>query len=102
MPSAPRPTLAASNRSAGVPSGAVRPPLGRAAEQVTIAAVGQHQLQPGDLGGHAADVTAGAVGAGLGGAGDGLHLDVAHVGQRQAARQQLGVQHVQRAAWPRR
>jgi hypothetical protein len=62
------------------------------------AAVREDQFEARDLRGHAADVTSGAVRAGLGRPGHGLHLDVAHVGQRQAVGQQFGIEHVQRAA----
>ena len=98
MPSAPRPDPSRVEQPGGRAVRTGQAAVGRVSRAGHDAAVGQHQLQPGYLGCHAADVTAGAVRAGLGGAGHRLDLDVAHVGQGQAARQQLGVEHVQRAA----
>ncbi len=63
---------------------------------VPDAPVGEHDLQPADLGGQRPGVPAGAVGAGAGGAGHGLHLDVAHVGEREARGGEQPVEPVQR------
>ncbi len=61
-------------------------------------AVGEDDLQGADLGGERAGVAAGAVGASAGGAGDGLDLDVAHVGEGEALGGEDPVEPVQREA----
>ena len=61
-------------------------------------AVGEHEVERGDLGGQPAEPGAGAVRAGGDGPGDGLGVDVPEVRQRQAVRVERGVEGAQRGA----
>ena len=63
--------------------------LGRAVQQLAVAG---HQLQAAHLGGQTADPATRAVGAGRDRAGDGLAVDVAEAGHRQAELPERGGQ----------